>query len=256
MSSTARPHVRRALALACGLLVLALPFGAFACSSADGSTASPAGDDDLPRDQGSGSVSTGFEKADVLGRADYERVSLTPEAAKTGAAGLEVRPTASDAYVRLGSDALGKDHPYWTFRAWMRVVAWTPTESVDLFTVRNLATRNNFDLFVAAPNHDLRWDIFRENSEATGEPIQLEQWHLVEARGSFATSTFTADVRIDGVDQPSVTSPGQQPSAVKDFILGSLGTAKTHRIQFDDVSVQVADSPRPFLGPPRAGDQP
>jgi hypothetical protein len=252
MSSTATPHVRRALALACGLLVLGLPFGAFACSSADGTTASS----DTHSDSPDGKVSTGFEKADVLGRADYERVSLTPDAAKNGAAGLEVRPTASDAYLRFGSDELGDDHPYWTFRAWMRVVAWTPTESVDLFTVRNLATRNNFDLFVAAPNHDLRWDIFRENSEATGEPIQLEQWYLVEAKGSFATSTFTADVRIDGVNQPSITSPGQQPSAVKDFILGSLGTAKTHRIQFDDVSVEVADSPRPFLGAPRAGAQP
>jgi hypothetical protein len=252
MSTTATPHVRRALALVCGLLVLGLPFGAFACSSADGTTDSSDSDSGAP----DGKLATGFERADILGRADSERVSLTPDAAKGGATGLEVRPTASDAYLRFGSDVLGEDHPFWTFRAWMRVVAWTPTESVDLFTVRNLAARNNFDLFVTAPDHDLRWDIFRENSEATGTAIRLDRWYLVEAKGSFATSTFTADVRIDGVDQPSIASPGQTPSAVKDFILGSLGTSKTHRAQFDDVSVELGDAPLPFIGPPGSGARP
>ena len=132
----------------------------------------------------------------------------------------------------------------------MRVLAWTPGESVDLFTVRNLQATNNFDFFVDTPVRTFRWDLFRGNTAITPDPISLGQWHLVEAKGSFATSTYVADVRIDGVPQPSITSTGQVPSAVKELILGSVGTTKTNRVQFDDVRIGVASAPLGLFGPP------
>ncbi len=144
---------------------------------------------------------------------------------------------------------LGAGHPYWTFRAWMRVVDWTQGESVDLFTVRNLEVKNNFDLFVGAPYRRLQWDLYRENS-GEAPPFELGRWYLIEAKGSFKTSTYTADVRIDGETQPSITSTDQPPSAVSEFILGSIGTAKNNRAQFDDLRVELGDEPLPFLGAP------
>jgi len=194
-------------------------------------------------------VSTSFDTPAALGRAEVKGASVTTAAAHGGPGGLDVTSTGSDAYVRWDSGVLGEGHPYWTFRAWMRVVDWTDSQSVDLFTVRNLEVKNNFDLFVGAPYRRLQWDLYRQNS-AQAPPFALGHWYFVEAKGSFATSTFTADVRIDGATQPSIRSTDQTPSAVSEFILGSVGTSKSNRAQFDDLRVELADSPLPFLGLP------
>ena len=229
-----------ALGLMLGLSLTTLPAAATTSPPLTGaSTTTP----------GPGPVSTGFETASALGRADVKGATVTTDAAHDGTHGLDVRATGSDAYVRWDAGVLGEGHPYWTFRAWMRVVDWTPSESVDLFTVRNLEVKNNFDLFVGAPYRRLQWDLFRENS-GQAPPFELGHWYFIEAKGSFATSTFTADVRIDGVTQPSIRSTDQTPSAVSEFILGSIGTAKTNRAQFDDVRVALGDEPLPFLGSP------
>ncbi len=135
----------------------------------------------------------------------------------------------------------------------MRVVAWTPGESVDLFTVRNREITSNFDLFVGAGDRAFQWDLFRENSDRAPGAVEPGRWYLVEARGSFATTTSTADVHIDGVPEPSIASPGQTPSAVRELVLGSIGTKKTNRVQFDGVRVAVGDAPLPFLGAPGSG---
>jgi hypothetical protein len=253
MSTRGLPHARSALALALGL---GLSVTALACrddsSTSSGTTSSTssstAASTAAPQ---SGRVSTSFDSSAALGRAEVKGASVTTAAAHGGSGGLEVRSAGGDAYVRWDAGVLGEGHPYWTFRAWMRVVDWTPSESVDLFTVRNLEVKNNFDLFVGAPYRRLQWDLYRQNS-GQAPPFKLGQWYFIEAKGSFATSTFTADVRINGATQPSITSTDQTPSAVSEFILGSIGTAKNNRAQFDDLRVELADSPLPFLGLPGA----
>lgn len=244
MSTTGMPYERRALALALGL-VLGLSLTAVACS--DDGVSSPTGASTTVPQQGP--VSTSFDTPAALGRAEVKGARVTIAAAHGGSGGLDVTSTGADAYVRWDTGVLGEGHPYWTFRAWMRVVNWTPAESVDLFTVRNREVKNNFDLFVGAPYRRLQWDLYREN-EGQAPPFELGRWYFIEAKGSFATSTFTADVRIDGVIQPSITSPDQTRSAVSEFILGSAGTAKNNRAQFDDLRVELADAPLPFLGLP------
>lgn len=254
MSTRRRPDARSALALG---LALGLSLTVSAC----GDDASPSSSPSSSRTSSpsatstaapqTGRVVTSFDSPAALGRAEVKGASVSTAAAHGGTGGLEVQSAGGDAYARWDAGVLGEGHPYWTFRAWMRVVDWTPSESVDLFTVRNLEVKNNFDLFVGAPYRRLQWDLYRENS-AQAPPFELGRWYFIEAKGSFATSTFTADVRIDGVPQPSITSTDQTPSAVKEFILGSIGTAKTNRAQFDDLRVELADSPLPFLGPPAA----
>ena len=252
MSTKGLPHARSALALGLGL---GLSVTALACrddstptSSSSSTSSSTATSTAAPPP---GRVSTSFDTAAALGRAEFKGASVTTAAAHGGSGGLEVRSTGGDAYVRWDAGVLGEGHPYWTFRAWMRVVDWTPSESVDLFTVRNLEVTNNFDLFVGAPYRRLQWDLYRQNS-AQAPPFKLGRWYFIEAKGSFATSTFTAEVRIDGLTQPSIRSTDQTPSAVSEFILGSIGTAKNNRSQFDDLHVELADSPLPFLGLPAA----
>ncbi len=247
-------HRRGALALG---LALGLSLTTLACGSDDVSTSAGTSASTSTTAPGPvpGPVSTGFETASALGRADVKGAAVTTGAAHDGTHGLEVRAIGSDAYVRWNAEVLGTGNPYWTFRAWMRVVDWTPSESVDLFTVRNVQVKNNFDLFVGAPYRRLQWDLYRENS-AQAPPFDLGRWYLVEAKGSFATSTYTANVRIDGVAQTAIASPDQPPSAVSEFILGSIGTAKTNRAQFDDVRVELGNEPLPFLGPPTGTEPP
>jgi hypothetical protein len=245
MSWRATQHRRGAVALG---LVLALSIPALACGSDHSSPtgASSAHPNSNPR---TGPVTTGFDRPAALGRAEVKGASITADAAHDGTGGLDITSTGGDAYIRWNAGILGEGHPYWTFRAWMRVVDWTRGESVDLFTVRNVEVKNNFDLFVGAPYRRLQWDLYRENS-GEAPPFELGRWYLIEAKGSFKTSTYTADVRIDGQTQPSIASTDQPPSAVSEFILGSVGTAKSNRAQFDDLRIELGDEPLPFLGGP------
>jgi hypothetical protein len=194
-------------------------------------------------------MTTGFETGLPEGTSSG-RAAVIGSAAHTGARGLEVRARGGEAYLRWDADTLGGEGPYWSFRAWVRVVDWTDGQSVDLFTVRNREQRNNFDLFVAAPGRQFMWDVYRENFGQSAAPVTPGQWYLVEARGSFAGGTSTAEVRIDGVDQAAVSSPGQVPTVAREFVLGSIGTDKTNTAQFDDVAIAISDAPLPFLGVP------
>jgi hypothetical protein len=191
-----------------------------------------------------------FESGRPDGWTETSGATVTADAAHAGAFGLEVSARRSDAYARWAAPG---NLPNWAFRAWVRVAAWTPGESVDLFTVRNREIVNNFDLFVGAGDRAFQWDLFRGNAARAAGTVEPGRWYLVEARGSFAGPTSTAEVRIDGVPQPSIASPGQPRSAVRELVLGSIGTEKTNRVQFDDVQVEVGEAPIPFLAPPEAG---
>jgi hypothetical protein len=190
---------------------------------------------------------TDFETGATEGWTETAGATVVPDAAHDGGFGLDVTADRSDAYARWVAP---EDLPHWSFRAWVRVVAWTPGESVDLFTVRNRELTDNFDLFVGAGDRAFQWDLFREDSARAPGTVEPGRWYLVEARGSFARTTSTAAVRIDGVTRPSIASPGHARSAVRELVLGSMGTKKTNRVQFDDVAVEVGDEPVAFLGAP------
>jgi hypothetical protein len=253
MTSSERPPVgpgrRGYVASAAALAVALLLAGA---ATACGGDANAERD---PRPPGATTVErgprvTGFEAGEVPEGADSASIALTSGAARSGARGLEVRARGGDAYLRWDTAALGGEQPYWSFRAWVRIVDWTPGESVDLFTVRNREATNNFDLFVGAPWRRFQWDLYREDSGEVAGPVAPGEWHLVEAKGSFAGATSTAEVRIDGVDQPPIASSGQVPSVAREFVLGSIGTDKTNTTHFDDVAIALGDAPLPFLGAP------
>jgi hypothetical protein len=229
---------------------LALALIAPACSSGSDTASADSGHtSETTRSDGNhaGAVSTGFEDGTFGPFTEHPEARVTRAAARNGSFGLDVHATGSEAYAGYDVDDEGS---WWSFRAWIRVVSWTPGESVDLFTIRNLQAKNNFDLFVDQPVRTFRWDLYRGDTASAPTPIALGQWHLVEATGSFATSTYTADVRIDGVTQPSITSTGQPPSAVRDVVLGPGATTKRNEVQYDDVRVEVARRPLARFGPP------
>lgn len=239
MATSWTEHGRRPVALALVLLVAGAALGACGGSSSaapDRTTRSPGG-----------SIATGFEDGTTGPFREHESVSVTRGAAKNGAFGLDIHARGGDAFANWRARGFGS---FWSFRAWVRIVSWSPDESVDVFTIRNLQARNNFDLFVDAPQRTFRWDLFRGNTGRDQDPVDLGHWYLVEAHGSFATSAYTAEVQVDGVPQPGIISPDQVPSAVRDVVLGPGATTKTNEIQLDDVRVVVAKHPLPLPGPP------
>jgi hypothetical protein len=238
---------------ALALLAAALGPGTAACGGtgkddgAGGGTGSRA----RPTAARRGPVTLDFEGPDLPDGPSAHGVATTAAAAHSGRRGLEIRARGGDAYLHWDADELGEG-PYWSLRAWVRIVDWTDTESVDLFTVRNREATNNFDLFVGAPWRRFQWDLYREDSGEVAGPVAPGEWHLVEAKGSFAGATSTAEVRIDGVDQPPIASSGQVPSVARELVLGSIGTDKTNTTHFDDVAIALGDAPLPFLGAPVA----
>jgi hypothetical protein len=252
MTRSERPPVGRgrrgflALALGVPLVTAASACGGDAGAERDPTPASSARTAAVDR----GPRVTGFEAGELPQGTESASVALTAAAARSGGQGLEVRARGGDAYLRWDAAALGGERPYWSFRAWVRIVDWTEGQSVDLFTVRNRDVTDNFDLFVGEPNRDLMWDLYREDFAETAVPVTPGQWYLVEARGSFGAPTFAAEVRIDGVPQRPLASPGHRPSAATEFVLGSIGTAKTNTTQFDDVAIALGDAPLDFLGLP------
>jgi hypothetical protein len=189
------------------------------------------------------SIDTGFEdgtSGPITGR---EHVRVTRTAAKHGSFGLDVHSTGAGAYAIWDPDPADPTRSWWSFRAWVRVTSWTALEAVDIVTVRNLQEKNNFDLFVDAPQRNFRWDLYRGDTASGLVPVGLHHWYRIEASGTFAAGTYHADVNIDGVRQPSITSTGQVPSAVKDVVFGPGGAPKTNEVQYDDVRVVVADHP-------------
>ncbi len=235
------PRSAFARALRAGWVVLvgaALATVPFGCGGSGGGAATDSASSNAPP---ATELVTGFETGTTRGLTDSAHATVTSTAAKNGRFGFEVDAAASDAYGRW--DAGGTGRAFWSFRAWVRILAWTPNESVDLFTVQNREVTNNFDLFVGATDRAFQWDLYRENSARAPGAVELGRWYLVESQGSFASTNSTADVQIDGTPLPSITSPGQPPSAVKAFVLGSIGTKKTNRVQYDDVRIEVSDQP-------------
>jgi hypothetical protein len=223
-------------------LLVALVLTACGGSGTDPGTAPPERSPAQSRPAGD-SLTTGFEDGSLGPVQEAAAATVTSGAAHTGSFGLDVDARGTDAYARWTPDVPTADRTWWTYRSWIRIVSWTPGESVDLFTVRNLEELHNFDLFVDTPDRAFRWDLYQGDTASASGAVQLGQWHLVEAKGSFGTDVYTADVRVDGTPQPSIASRGQEPSAVQDLVLGPGGTTKTNRIQFDDVSFRVGGRP-------------
>jgi hypothetical protein len=233
-------------------LVLALVL-ATVLSSCGGSAPAPGRDARAGRSSAvpsADSVRTGFEDGGLAAFPDATSARVGHGAAHTGSFGLDVDARGASAYVRW---VPRPGRPWWSFRAWVRIVSWTRAESVDVFTVRNGNVVNNFDLFVDTPRRSFRWDLYRGDTAHARRTVRIGRWYLVEATGSFATDTYRADVRIDGVDQPGISSHGQRPSTVQDLVLGPGGTTKTNRIQFDDVEFQVSSHPLGYL--PESGSK-
>ena len=113
-----------------GVFVVALVAGRSRWSpSACGGTAGGSAPDRAPRRPPPArprpTLDTGFERRDARRLDRRHRAPGSPAAPPgTGRFGLDVEARGSDAYGRWDAPVDGTGRPYWSFRAWVRVVSW------------------------------------------------------------------------------------------------------------------------------------
>ena len=178
--------------------------------------------------------------------------SVSSAAAKRGSNGYVVNSTNAAGFASWSSAAVEQRHTDFSVRTWVQVRSRAAGQSVDLVSVQNVRTVNNFDFFLTADSSRFKWDLQNANSRSSSFTVIPNRWYFLEAYGSYGGSTYTASVRIDGVDQGVIASPGQTASTVKSLWLGTTA-AKTHEQWYDDVALRVADSSIGFLGAPVEG---
>jgi hypothetical protein len=197
-------------------------------------------------------VDIGFdgEAGTLAGISSHGGASVTAGAARHGAGGLLVSGTNAPAFARWNTDVVPQGHTHASARLWVRLMSRKAGESVDLFSLQNGRRVENFDIFLNGTTGQIQWDLYREDTDATGSAMELGRWYLIEAQVEFAAGEYTATVRVDGVDQGTIAST--LPSTTVRAMWVGAETAKTHTQHYDDLAVQVGDAPMGWLphGPP------
>lgn len=179
------------------------------------------------------------------GITESANASVAAASAKRGNGGLRIAAANAAGYARWGTSTVPQGHGYASARTWVRVTSRGANESVDLLTVQNTQGIAHFDFFVNGLTQRFQWDLWREDVDESSFTVVYDRWYLVEAQIEFDGTQHSAQVRIDGVPQGTITSTGD-PSAVRQFQLGTT-VAKTHVQHYDDVELQVGGGPLGWL---------
>ena len=191
------------------------------------------------------------ESSGLGGATASANASTVAAAAHSGGGGVRVAATNAPGNVRWDDTVVPQGRQFASGRFWVRVNSRAANESVDLFTVANALGSRNFDFFVSATTGRFQWDIFNQATDRTSFAVTFGQWYLVEVRLEYQGSTHTARVRIDGIDQGTITSPGT-PTTVASLTVGSM-TNKTHSQDYDDIALVVGDADPGWLGAVEGG---
>lgn len=133
-------------------------------------------------------------------------------------------------------------------RTRFRINAVPVGTTADLLTVQNATTVDNFDFFWNNVTSSFWFDLKGASARIdTGVAAQVGHWYDLRARIFYGSTTYTAQVRLDGQDFGVLSSPGQTSSHVRSGHVGTSSTAKTYQFDVDDYSV-VVDTVQPTFG--------
>ena len=177
-------------------------------------------------------------------------------AAATGTYGLRLSPANSAKQVGTSTTKWPQTEGWAALAFRVRFNA-LPTigTSADIITLSNGLTVNNFDFYVRSTTGTFTWDVLGTDFIDTGIVPVLGVWYTVEARVWYGSTVYTAEVRINGAAQGTVTSVGQTATFVRSMSFGASATTKTYEFDLDDVQINVlAGQPAPIgLRPLLAG---
>lgn len=185
------------------------------------------------------------EAGGLTGVSTSANATVVAPAARYGGGGLRLAATEAGAYARWGTDVVPAGQTHATTQLWVRVLDRGPGQSVDILTVGNALQSANFDLFLNGATQRFQWDLWREDTAQSDVTVELGRWYLIEARVGFSGTQHTAEVRIDGVTQGTITSTGTS-TTMRMLTVGTT-VAKTHSQDYDDIELQVGTAPSGWL---------
>ena len=195
------------------------------------------------------SLSTDFDDGTTTAFSSTSNVSLSGAFARSGPYGARAVNTATrGGYLAWSSSRFRYGVRYGRITAWVKVVSHRTGESVDVLSLKNARGSRNFDFYRDPGTGRWRYDLYRFDSELSTMTAVVGRWYLIEALVDFGGrggTAYTADLRINGIPQPSIESTGQVGTTVKSAWFGDPNPDHKHNVRYYD-SLAVDTDATPF----------
>ncbi len=192
----------------------------------------------------------GFETGAAPKWSSANGVQVASTYAKSGSYGARAEATPDrPAYLKWSAPKVVQGQRYARIAGWIRIDRTTSNESIGLYTVKNGRGVNHFDLFRSPSTGRFQWDLYRNDSASSTMRAEVGKWYWVEALVDFGGpggTAYTADVRINGVDQPAIRSEGQPGSTIRSVYFGENNGGKTNTRSYDSLTLVLDDEPQSF----------
>jgi hypothetical protein len=203
-----------------------------------------------PAGAGSTALWDGFESGTTTAWSATSHISVAGSYAETGSYGARATSTSSQTgYLTWSSSRIAQGQRYGRIRGWVKVESCNAYQSVDTFTLQNAYGSHHFDFFRDSSTGKWKYDLFSANSATSTMTANIGQWFYVEALvdfGGVGGTTYTANVRINGLAQPTIRSTSQVGTTVKAAWFGTYNVGKTNTRDYDELGVDVGNSPFSF----------
>lgn len=219
-----------------GLMIAAGLAGTSLCVAASASAATSLGDT--------------FESGRATGWSQQANVTVASGYAREGSFGARSVSTPNQlGYLMWNRTAITQGQRYARVGGWVRIQKFNAGESVSIAVVRNARGVNHYNMWRNPNSGRLHYDLFRADHARSTMRAELGRWYFIEALvdyGDTATDTYTARVRINGIDQPTIRSTGQVGSTVRSAYFGDTVLGNSSTRYYDNLALTVADSPLEF----------
>jgi hypothetical protein len=199
---------------------------------------------------GSTSLRAGFESGTFDAWSAVNSTRLSSSCSNSGAYGACAVTTPTDGgYLEWTPADVAQGMRYARVRGWVRLDSGVADQSIGVMTVKNDYGSRHFDIFRDPDSGKWRWDLFRGDHATSTMQAEIGEWYYMEALvdfGGTGGTTYTAQVRINGVDQPSIESDGMTGSTVKAAWFGGKADGRTNSRSYDGLALDVGDSPFSF----------
>jgi hypothetical protein len=188
----------------------------------------------------------GFESGTTNVFSRDQNVDVAAGCAKAGDLGAEAVSTPlSPAFLNLSPSDVDQGNRYGHVRAWVKIDDMADGQNVSVLTIKNANGFNHFDLWRDPTTGHWRWDLFRGDFALSTMAAEVGVWYRIDVLVDFGGdggSTYTAQVRINGVDQPAIASTSQIGTSVRSFWLGGPVLGYSNTRCYDSVTAEVGDS--------------
>ena len=186
--------------------------------------------------------------------------SVRGDYAHTGQFGCRLNPATGggDAYLTVDRRGFALGQPYATFIMFFRLITAPAAGDayMNLFEIGNtgtIAPKSQFTVFFR--NGELMCDFNYSESMTIGPVPSLGEWHMIQAVVNYGSSTYTAQVSLDGAPTQTLTSADdKKPQKVRALWLHYSSASVDYVMDVDDIRMVTSTSQPGFLPPPAPAD--